>query len=110
MPVKKQELEPYMEQLTGSELGKEYDSLYTATCLFNLHEECVHAKSLQSCSTLCDPMDCSLEASSIHGILQARILEWVAMPFPRDLLNLGIKSASLASPPLADGFFTTSAI
>ena len=55
-------------------------------------------------------MDRAMQGSSIHGILQARILEWVSMPFPRDLLNLGIKSASLASPPLADGFFTTSAI
>ena len=44
---------------------------------------CVHAKSLQSCPTLFDPMDCSLPDSSVHGILQARILEWVAMPFPR---------------------------
>ena len=31
--------------------------------------------------TLCDPVDCSLPTSSVHGILQARILEWVAMPF-----------------------------
>ena len=38
--------------------------------------ECVHACSLQSCPTLCDPMDCSPPASSVHGILQARILEW----------------------------------
>ena len=34
------------------------------------------AKSLQSCPTLCDPMDCSLPGSSIHGIVQARVLEW----------------------------------
>ena len=34
----------------------------------------------QSCPTLCDPMDCSLPGSSVHGILQARILEWVAIP------------------------------
>ena len=34
----------------------------------------------QSCPTLCDPMDCSLPGSSVHGILQARILEWVTMP------------------------------
>ena len=40
----------------------------------------VSAKSLQSCLTLCDPMDCSLPGSSVHGILQARILEWVVMP------------------------------
>ena len=37
-----------------------------------------YAKSLQSCLTLCDPRDCSLPGSSVHGILQARILEWVA--------------------------------
>ena len=44
----------------------------------------------QSCPTLCDPMDCSLPGSSIHGVFQARILEWVAISFssrssrPRD--------------------------
>ena len=37
----------------------------------------------QSCPTLCDPMDCSLSGSSVHGILQARILEWVAISFSR---------------------------
>ena len=48
------------------------------------------AKSLQSCPTLCDPMDCSSPGSSVHGILQVRILGWVAVPFsggssqPRD--------------------------
>ena len=41
---------------------------------------CMHAKSLQSCPTLWDPMDCSLPGSSFHGIFQARILGWVAMP------------------------------
>ena len=34
----------------------------------------------QLCPTLCDPMDCSPPGCSVHGILQARILEWVAMP------------------------------
>ena len=37
----------------------------------------------QLCPTLCDPMDCSPPASSVHGILQARILEWVAISFSR---------------------------
>ena len=37
----------------------------------------------QSCSTLCDPLDCGPPGSSDHGILQARILEWVAMPSSR---------------------------
>ena len=41
------------------------------------------AKSLQSCPTLCDPLDGSPPGSPIPGILQARILEWVAMPFSR---------------------------
>ena len=45
-----------------------------------LLSQCVHAKLLQSCLTLCDLMDCSLPGSFVHGILQARILEWVAMP------------------------------
>ena len=51
---------------------------------------CVHAKLLQSCLTLCDPMDCTPPDSSVYGILQARMLEWVAIPFswrssrPRD--------------------------
>ena len=44
----------------------------------------VCAKSLQSYLTLCDPMDCSPPGSSVHGILQARILEWVTMPFSKE--------------------------
>ena len=39
------------------------------------------AKSLQSCPTLCDPMDCSLPDSSIHGIFQATVLEWGTIAF-----------------------------
>ena len=38
---------------------------------------------VQSCPTLCDPMDCSLPRSSVHGIFQARVLEWVAISFSR---------------------------
>ena len=41
------------------------------------------AKSLQYCLTLCDPKDCSPPGSSVHRILQARILEWVAVPSSR---------------------------
>ena len=69
----------------------------------------VHGKSPQSCPTLCNPMDCSPPGSCVHGILQARILEWVSMPSSRDPLDPGIKPVSLASPALAGGFFTTSA-
>ena len=43
----------------------------------------------QSCPTLCDPVDCNLLGFSVHGILQARILEWV--PAPGDLPNPGIE-------------------
>ena len=48
----------------------------------------------QSCPTLCDPMDCSLPGSSLHGILQARVLEWVAISFSRGLPDLGIEPGS----------------
>ena len=46
-------------------------------------QACLHAKSLQSCPILCNPMNWSLPGLSVHGILQARILEWVAMPSSR---------------------------
>ena len=51
-------------------------------------------------------MDCSLPGSSVHGILQARILEWVAIP-PGDLPDPGIKPSFPMSPALAGRFFTT---
>ena len=65
------------------------------------------AQLLQSCPTLYDPMDCSPPGSSVHGILQARILEWVAMPFskgsswPRDRTWVSFVSC------IAGEFFTT---
>ena len=45
---------------------------------------CVCVLAAQSCLTLCYTMDCSLPDSTVHGILQARILEWVAIPFSRE--------------------------
>ena len=71
-------------------------------CIFleSLHSNSAHqtmhpaaaaaAKSHQSCLTLCDPMDCSLPGSSVHGIFQARVLEWGAIAFsdaPRHRTN-----------------------
>ena len=50
--------------------------------------------SLQLCPTLCDPIECSLPGSSVHRILQARILEWLSLPSPEDLPNAGIKPGS----------------
>ena len=64
-------------------------------------------KSLQLCVTLCNPMDCSPPGSSVHGILQARILEWVAMPFsrgsswPRDRTHVSYVPWHVGSLPLA---------
>ena len=70
---------------------------------------CMHAKSLQSCPTFCDPMDYTPPGSTVRGILQARILEWGAMPSPRDLPHPGFKPKSLMSPALAGELFTISA-
>ena len=64
---------------------------------------CRHAKWLQSCPTLCDPMACGPPGSSVRGILQVRILEGVAMPSSRDLPHPGTEPACLMSPALAGG-------
>ena len=69
---------------------------------------CVCAKSLQSCLILCDTMDCSPPGSSVHGIPQARILEWVAVSFSRGSSWPRDWPTSLVSPTLAGRFFTTS--
>ena len=109
MQVKKQQLEPDMEQWTGSKLGKEY--IKTVYChpayltymqstswemldeaqagikivgrnINNLrYVDAAAAKSLQSCPTLLDPIDSSPPGSPVPGILQARTLEWVAISF-----------------------------
>ena len=56
---------------------------------------CVHAKSLQSCPTVCDPMDCSLPGSSVHGDSPGKNTG-VGCPPPEDLPNSGIRPKSLA--------------
>ena len=66
------------------------------------------AKSLQSCPTLCDPMDCSPPGSSVHEIFQSRILEWVAISFSRGSslprwLNLGLPHCRQTLPPEPPG-------
>ena len=50
----------------------------------------------QLCLILCNPTDCSPPGSSVHGILQPRILEWVAIPFSRDLPDPGMEPGSPA--------------
>ena len=60
------------DSLPVSHLGSPYEMM--RTCIL---------KSLKSCLNLCNPVDCSPLGFSVHGILQARILEWLAMPFSR---------------------------
>ena len=74
-----------------------------------MYSVCMHAMSLQLCPTLLDPMDCSPPGSSVHGTLQARIMEWVTMPSSRDLPDPEIEPGSLISPALAGRFFTANA-
>ena len=78
-------LRPHRQQPTR--LPRPWDSPGKNTgvgCHFLL--QCMKVKSesevAQSCPILCDPMDCSLPGSSIHGIFQARVLEWVPLPSP----------------------------
>ena len=73
----------------------------------HLYQKHVLAQLLSSCPTLCDLMDCSLSDSSVHRILQERILEWVVMPSSGDFPNPGIELSSLMSLALADRFFFT---
>ena len=78
----------------------------TRVCLRDVSAtaEHLHVCSVaQSCPTLCDPGACSPPGFSDHGTLQARMLEWVAIPFSRDLPN-----REPTSPALAGRFFTTS--
>ena len=64
------------------------------------------AKVLQSCPTLCHPVDYSPPGSSVQWILQARTLEWVAISFSGDLPDPEIEPVSPVSPALTGGFFT----
>ena len=52
---------------------------------------CVCVKLLQLCLTLCNPIDYSFPGSAVHGVLQSRILEWIACPPPGNLPNPGIE-------------------
>ena len=73
-----------MEKQTGSKSGKEYiRAVYCHPTYLTYMKSAAAAvaKSLQSCLTLCDPIDGSPLGSSVPGILQARILEWVAIAF-----------------------------
>ena len=79
----------------------------TASLVTMCHHACMHTKSLQVCPTLCNPMGCSPPSSSVHGISQTRILEWVAMLSSRG--SSQPREWTLTSPALVGGFFTASA-
>ena len=68
----------------------------------------MHAKSLQSCPTLCDLTDCSPAGSTVRGIFQQEYWGWLPFPPPGDLPDPRIKPTIPASPALASPAFTTS--
>ena len=89
MQVRKQQLELDMEQQTGSKQEKEYvKAVYCHPGYLTYMQS--ESEVAQLCPTLCNPVDCSPPCSSVHGIFQARVLEWVAISFsggsslPRD--------------------------
>ena len=83
MQVRKQQVELNMEQQTGSKREKEYvKAVYCHPAyLTYMQNAATAAKLLQSCLTLCDPIDGSPPGFLVPGILQARTLEWVAISF-----------------------------
>ena len=74
-----------------------------------LEEMCMHAQLLQSCLSVCNPMDESPLRSSVYEILQARILEWVAISSPRGSSQPEVQSVSFITPELAGKFLITHA-
>ena len=68
---------------------------------------CMCAKSLQSCPTPCDPIDCSLQGSSLFMGFSRQYSSGLPCPSPGDLPDPGIEPVSLTPPTLAVRFFTT---
>ena len=67
---------------SGTEKQFKCNQIVAKGNVFNYHES--ESEVAQSCPTLCDPMDCSLPVSSVLGIFQARVLEWIAISFSRE--------------------------
>ena len=73
-----------LQSLQGSFCFTSFSQLLMSLAIpgaFDLVGVCVCVLAAQSCPTLCNPIDCSLPVSSVHGILQARLLEWAAIAF-----------------------------
>ena len=82
-----------MKQQTGSKVGQEYiKAVYCHSAYLTYMQSESESEVAQSCPTLCDPVDCSAPGSFVHGILQARILGWVAIS-RLDEAQAGIKTA-----------------
>ena len=94
MQIKEQQLEMDTEQRIGSELGKKYISSVQFSPV------------TQSCLTLCNTMYSSPPSSSVHGILEARILEWVAMPSSKGSSQHRDQTHVSCSSCIAGRFFT----
>ena len=83
--------------------SKEYNQMVTSTWRDVPHHHVISRSSfsfylaacVQSCPTLCDPVDSSLPGSSVHGILRPKYWSWLPLPIPRDPPNPGIKPKSL---------------
>ena len=91
--------------LWNSTIGIDFRTLLTHILLLQLSFFFVCLFFNKPCSTLCDPMDCSPPGSTVHGIFQAGILEWVAISFSRGSSQPRIKPLFLMSPALAGRFF-----
>ena len=74
--------------------------MYTHTCVY------MHVQSLKLCPTLCNPMDYSSSGSSVHGLLQARILACITMPFSRDSSQPRDRTCVSCISYIVGGFFT----
>ena len=85
------------------------DHIYMYMCVYvHIYVKYYCCCFAKLCPTLCDPRDCSSPGSSVYGVSQSRILEWVAISYARGSSDSGIKTISLASPAVAVGFFTIS--
>ena len=74
-------VKPETIKLLEENRGRTVDNINQSKILYDPPSAAAAAKSLQSCLTLCDSTDCSLPGPSIHGIFQARVLEWVAIAY-----------------------------
>ena len=87
---------PISDTSVGSPAQKLSESLYFRDLMEASSLRCVFVLATQSCPTLCDLMDCSPPGSSVHGVFQTRILEWVASSFSWDLPDPGMEPGSVA--------------